>query len=76
MQNSLRVTSISILEKVQILYQNKVIDYEQKNHISKLLKNALLDNNSLELKRYLENIRRNIDVNFKDIVSDMIISLN
>lgn len=71
---SLRKGVLDILDKVQILYQNNQIDSVTKDEITNLVKLSLSNDKFVkELSVKLQNIKRIVDVNFRDIVLECLV---
>lgn len=71
---SLRKGVLDILDKVQILYQNNQIDNVTKDEITNLVKLSLSNDKFVkELSVKLENTKRIVDVNFRDIVLECLV---
>lgn len=71
---SLRKGVLDILDKVQILYQNNQIDNVTKDEITNLVKLSLSNDKFVkELSVKLQNTKRIVDVNFRDIVLECLV---
>lgn len=76
MQKDLKTVSMQFFETIQILYQNKQITNSEKNEIVKLFKQSLLTENAKDVIEVLGHYKRNVDITFRDYVSDLITQLN
>lgn len=55
---------MEVLKSVQVLYQNKQIDYKTKTKITALLKNALKDDNFSQLNAFFRQLVYSIGHSF------------